>query len=72
MFISLYLHTDALNTDPESCPPEVKPRPMKTIYRSFLFVTDIHVTHRLLIHSSVVTTLFTVVKKDGYSCLLES
>ena len=26
------MHTDALNTDPESCPPEVKPRPMKTIY----------------------------------------
>ena len=26
------MHTDALNTDPDSCPPEVKPRPMKTIY----------------------------------------
>ena len=26
------MHTDALNTDPDSSPPEVKPRPMKTIY----------------------------------------
>ena len=26
------MHTDALNTDPDSCPPEVKSRPMKTIY----------------------------------------
>ena len=25
-------HTAALNTDLDSCPPEVKPRPMKTIY----------------------------------------
>ena len=29
------MHTDALNTDPDSCPPEVKPRPMKAIYISF-------------------------------------
>ena len=27
------MHTDALNTDPDPCPPEVKPRPMKTIYK---------------------------------------
>ena len=26
------LHTAALNTDPDSCPLEVKPHPMKTIY----------------------------------------
>ena len=26
------MHTDALNTDPDSSPPEVKPSPMKTIY----------------------------------------
>ena len=32
MLTSLYLHSDALKTDPDSCPPEVKPRPMKTIY----------------------------------------
>ena len=25
------MHIDALNTEPDSCPPEVKPRPMKTI-----------------------------------------
>ena len=31
------MHTDALNTDPDSCPPEVKPRPMKT---SILVVYD--------------------------------
>ena len=28
------LHVSALNIDPDSCPPEVRPRPMKTIYRS--------------------------------------
>ena len=27
------MHIDALNTDPDSCPLEVKPCPMKTIYR---------------------------------------
>ena len=26
------LHTAVLNADPNSCPPEVRPRPMKTIY----------------------------------------
>ena len=26
------MHTDVLNTDPDSCPPEVKQRPMKTIH----------------------------------------
>ena len=29
--LACIMHTDALNTDPDSCPPDVKPRPMKTI-----------------------------------------
>ena len=29
--LACILHTTVLNTDPNSCPPEVKPRPMKTI-----------------------------------------
>ena len=33
------LYTAALNTDPNSCPPEVKPRPMKTIYSSSYVAT---------------------------------
>ena len=44
------MHTDALNTDPDSCPPEVKLRPMKTIYSfsmytSFNLNTHAHHTH---------------------------
>ena len=31
--LACILHTTVLNTDPNSCPPEVKPRPMKTIHR---------------------------------------
>ena len=31
--LACILRTGALNTDPDSCLPEVKPRPMKTIYR---------------------------------------
>ena len=31
-YIACILHTAVLNTDPNSCPPEVKPHPMKTIY----------------------------------------
>ena len=31
--LACILHTAALNTDPDSSPPEVKPRPMKTIYK---------------------------------------
>ena len=31
--LACIMHTDALNTDPDSCPPEMKPRPMKTIYK---------------------------------------
>ena len=34
--LACVMHTDALNTDPDSCPPEVKPRPMKTIYKHIL------------------------------------
>ena len=30
--LAYILYTTALNTDPDSCPPEVKLRPMKTIY----------------------------------------
>ena len=30
--LACILHTAALNTDPDSCPPEVKSHPMKTIY----------------------------------------
>ena len=30
--LACMMHTDVLNTDPDSCSPEVKPRPMKTIY----------------------------------------
>jgi len=30
--LAYILYTAMLNTDPDSCPPEVKPRPMKTIY----------------------------------------
>ena len=30
--LACIMHTDALKTDPDSCPMEVKPRPMKTIY----------------------------------------
>ena len=30
--LACILHTAALNTDPDSCPPEAKPCPMKTIY----------------------------------------
>ena len=33
-FLACTMHIDALNTDPNSCPSEVKPRPMKTIYTS--------------------------------------
>ena len=36
--LACIMHTDALNTDPDSCPPEVKPRPMKTIYNLYLSV----------------------------------
>ena len=31
-FLYLYLHTTALNADPDLCFPKVKPHPMKTIY----------------------------------------
>ena len=31
--LAYILYTATLNTDPDSCPPEVKPRPMKIIYR---------------------------------------
>ena len=33
-------HTDALNTDPDSWPPEVKPHPMKTIYRALISLLE--------------------------------
>ena len=33
-----FLHTAALNTDPNSCPLEAKPLPMKTIYTAVEFV----------------------------------
>ena len=32
--LACVLHAAALNTDPNSCPPEVRPHLMKTIYRS--------------------------------------
>ena len=36
--LACILPTAALNTDPNSCPPEVKPHPMKTICRWRLYV----------------------------------
>ena len=39
------MHTDALNTDPDSCPLEVKPHPMKTIYKAVLLLYYLWVSY---------------------------